>query len=275
LGDYIDRSEKYKDKQVLNFLVKFYNQNPGSIFMLRGNHDEPNIEVPQEQLARDSLKYNFFETLPVALFVGVKEDEHKINFVQCCHGGIEPGFVLKPFLTTDGVSFQKILRIERSKLDTDKMLNIDAENHFDLDCSLFRDFNVVANLSLIFIALGFVWSDFWVDVLRQGLDIAPDRDVFIYGEAATRSYLQNSSSPTRQLVKIVRGHQHAGQMMLPLLRNDMCVPLWDKLVYTLISHVDKNKSFMIWHTAPNPEDWKFVHYYTEYGVENKWMCEDV
>lgn len=44
--------------------------------------------------------WRFFEMLPFALFLGSGEGEN-LSFVQCCHGGIEPGYDPKQLLASD------------------------------------------------------------------------------------------------------------------------------------------------------------------------------
>ncbi|KAK8809732.1 hypothetical protein WA158_000675 [Blastocystis sp. Blastoise] len=89
LGDYVDRTKR--GIEVLCLLMIYKIKYPGHIFLLRGNHEAPEINevhgFKQECTMRfDEKTYQMFEVLfmylPIAAIVGEK--------IFCVHGGISP-----------------------------------------------------------------------------------------------------------------------------------------------------------------------------------------
>jgi|GEM_PF-5808051 len=86
--------------ETLHTLLRLYSRNPGNVILLRGDHENLGIiagfgfkneliakygqTVANEILSGLNI---LFEYLPEALFLGCKG-----NFVQCCHGGVEPRY---------------------------------------------------------------------------------------------------------------------------------------------------------------------------------------
>ena len=112
LGDTVDRGQHGPD--VLALLWTFALANPNKVFIIRGNHEDialnnqPYYHHDAElrhfyaQLAqfasnntRNQAKFEnlintiawYYNLLPVAAFVGCGD-----NFIQCCHGGLEPRY---------------------------------------------------------------------------------------------------------------------------------------------------------------------------------------
>src|SRR5690606_30663031 len=89
---------------------------PYNVFLVRGNHDS-NFQHKGYDISSDIhmlLKFglekydpnaiieHFYNALPVALFIGCNG-----SWIQCCHGGIEPGYDPDPFLRAeDHICFQ-------------------------------------------------------------------------------------------------------------------------------------------------------------------------
>lgn len=121
LGDYVDH--KNNSIEVLYTLMKLFNQNPGKIWIIRGNHEDASRCTSfQKELDKKfcnidkNMRYkifSFFNYMPLALFVGCYNNG-LTNFIQFCHGGIEIGYNAQAFLETDQL-LQQITKLERSK----------------------------------------------------------------------------------------------------------------------------------------------------------------
>jgi hypothetical protein len=107
LGDYVDRGQY--GIFVLYTLLKLKLLNWEQVVLCRGNHETFDIAFKygfwrelraygdNDLFLFASCVVNCFNILPLALYVGVKGDP---NFIQCCHGGIEPGYNPKEFLAS-------------------------------------------------------------------------------------------------------------------------------------------------------------------------------
>ena len=144
LGDYVDRG--HYGAETLALLLTLRARNPGNVFLSRGNHEDENMntwgsgaftheiqrkfgpsapergvpvryrssgrpnEIERDEVRRLSV-YRVYDTLPSAIFLGVKgpspssstEGDHgkpfRPSYLQCCHGGIEVGFDPRHLLT--------------------------------------------------------------------------------------------------------------------------------------------------------------------------------
>lgn len=102
LGDYVDRG--WYGAEVIYTIVRLKIENPDKVILVRGNHEDEQLNKDQNgffgQLQKRfgdqtdplySSIQKFYETLPLALYLGSGTREHK-DFIVCCHGGIEFGF---------------------------------------------------------------------------------------------------------------------------------------------------------------------------------------
>src|SRR5207302_863489 len=95
LGDYTDRGAY--GAEVLYTLLRLKLANPDRVVLLRGNHEDVAMPSRYGFLREGREKYGgefdiqkvmrAYDFLPVVLYLGSGED-----FVQCNHGGLEPGF---------------------------------------------------------------------------------------------------------------------------------------------------------------------------------------
>jgi hypothetical protein len=106
LGDYVDYGKN--NVFVLYTLLKFKLRNWNSVILLKGNHETASLGIDflgnMQSLYGDQEAYklfiqcfaNCFTLLPFALYVG--NGSAGQPFIQCCHGGIEPGYNPKELL---------------------------------------------------------------------------------------------------------------------------------------------------------------------------------
>ncbi len=108
LGDYVDYGSN--SIHVLYTLLKLKLHNWDQIVLCRGNHESALMSSRFKCLATLQKLYpeagqklwascviNCFNILPFAVYIGIKGNE---KFIQCCHGGLEPGYNPKAFLAS-------------------------------------------------------------------------------------------------------------------------------------------------------------------------------
>ena len=165
-GDYVDNG--LWSVEVLSILMLLKIANPDKVVLLRGNHED--VQVCSQFFEEFDAKYaddpnaqfvfnkviQFFERLPVVLYIGSGSSGR--DFVQCCHGGIEPGYNPKHLLASDK-TYQMITHLDRHRffpvhshltaVDQGEIVPL-KELYTDIRPALCQD-------------LGFLWSDFVMD----------------------------------------------------------------------------------------------------------------
>jgi len=221
LGDYVDRG--WYGAEVLYTILRLKNENPDNVFMVRGNHEDLDINARYgfgkelyKKFSSDLLlsKINqVYNLLPLALYLGAGS-ENKYSIVQCCHGGIELGFDPRVMLDNSyyraGVTISHLMR---------------ADGFSALCCHEIDDYkHYFKNNKKITSSNGFMWSDFIVD---SGTTLSlSSRDgfrgsIFEYGQLITEKLLQIWSGTSYTLRSIFRAHQHSdGTMKNRILNRD-------------------------------------------------------
>ena len=123
LGDLVDRGPD--SVAVLHEVMKLKINNPDNVIIVRGNHEDGDINekygfgnelrtkygLTSEQLAR---VYRMYDLLPVALYVSSGQSSDAQNTVLCTHGAYEVGFNPKKLLQVEQVvCFQMIDTLKR------------------------------------------------------------------------------------------------------------------------------------------------------------------
>lgn len=237
LGDFVDRG-KY-GVEVVYTLLRLKLANPDNVFLVCGNHEDAQIcahyGFATELFSKFGLSYNFepvyalFEYLPMALFLG-KQDS--TDFVLCCHGGIEPGFNPQQLLTCSQAQCYAWIGVLK-RADWVQTLPYVWQQVIktDYEPEQFANFLPMAPTNPY--AIGFLWNDFVDD--NSTLFMKPSRNNFAlsFGIDGVSHYLKNSQEYS--ISKIIRAHQHNGQMLLDLIENKGVHSLWNNTVYTLLS----------------------------------------
>ena len=224
LGDYTDRGSY--GVEVLYTLLRLKLANPENVFLLRGNHEDYSLQLQTSQLtgrgfldegrrkygARfDPMKVlRAYDFLPVVLYLGCGED-----FIQCNHGGLEPGFDPRPLLDAASACFQLLGPLNQRRyfrehpewLAADKPARASA-------AAVLSDFRPADPISPS--PIGFMWNDFTISAHQH--EFSNDvRRAFIYGQQPTTLFLRHAGTPTKRLQAIFRGHQQSS-----LLNPMMC-----------------------------------------------------
>jgi len=239
LGDYADRG-RY-GVEVFYTLLRLKLSNPGNVFLLRGNHEEITIAAKYGFLSEGILKYGAafdaqkvaraYDFFPVVLYVGTMG-----NFIQCHHGGMEPGFDPRVLLDSTGnLAFQFLGDLnQRSFLEAHPEWTLPWTGPSrSLVRKALQDFRPQDPTSPSFI--GFMWNDFSVLSGEPEFAIFPGR-AFVYGPQATRFLLQKAGTERSTLQAIFRGHQQSPRpdpMMNRLLASRGVFRHWQSAESTL------------------------------------------
>jgi hypothetical protein len=212
LGDYADRG-RY-GVEVFYTLLRLKLANPDRVFLLRGNHEEITIAARYGFLNEGILKYGAafdvqkvaraYDFFPVVLYLGTAG-----NFIQCHHGGMEPGFDPRALLDSPGnLTFQFLGDLnQRSFLDAHpEWITSWAGPSRSLVRKALQDFKPQDPTSPGFI--GFMWNDFSVLSSEPEFAIFPGR-AYVYGPQATRFLLQKAGTERTKLQGVFRGHQQS------------------------------------------------------------------
>lgn len=139
---------------------------------------------------------------PVAIYVGTGS-----NFIQCNHGGMEPGYSPRALLNfAVSTGFQLIGPLQQQRfLAANLEVFGDAETKALARAAL-RDFQPLAPTDPE--VLGFMWNDFTLQTDEPEFARDPGR-AYVYGARATAAILRGASSPEREVRAVFRAHQHS------------------------------------------------------------------
>lgn len=305
LGDYVDRG--FYAVEVLQLLMHLKIKNPTNVFLLRGNHEDISINKKWHFLKELNMKVGdiapeqiqaLYNLMPVGLYLGCPSETAKINYVVCCHGGLDFGFDPKPLLQNSQPHlFEKI---EGLYLKTHflKKLNSSpcSKNSVDAIKRSLQTMQGKYTVKQDFINLkppslrnfGFLWNDFNAH--------APDENFvqwvrsWMLGKNITDIMLSWGNGATSTLRGVIRGHQHKKSMYPELWDGKGICRLWQGKVYTLFSspfadRTDPIKlnnrsdvsfncdSFIMVTTAQKFDDWTLTHWWNDFSRDEGWKWE--
>lgn len=248
--------------------------------------------------------YRVYDLLPVVLYLGCSGARH-VNFVQCCHGGIELGYDPNMLIHAPcKVTFEHITSFKR-KTNFCTKLATEQQDIFKRNLSSawlaneLRDGPLTAPVSRIpgtdqITYLGFLWSDFFIDTgaatARKELGMRTQTGMgLVFGTQLTQTIMQWGDSYSRKIRGIIRGHQHNNQTGGPMLDRLCChkglLDVWrNKQLFTLISAPDAKledtgegcftyDSFAMLTLAHTYDSWRFVHYWQDRSLERKYWSQ--
>ncbi len=220
LGDYTDRGSF--GIEVLYTLLRLKVANPAQVFLGRGNHEELSLQARYGFLAEGRAKYgNAFDAqklfraydfLPVVTYLGSGD-----NFIQCNHGGMEPGYNPRALIEAEGaLRFQLLGKLRQEQFlsqHPEWFARADAGSRETVSHSL-HDFQPEDPISPS--VIGFMWNDFSILRSEPQFSVDPGR-AFVYGEKATQFLLENGGGASRKLRAVFRGHQQSSAIN-PMMR---------------------------------------------------------
>lgn len=264
LGDYSDRG-KY-GVEVLYTIARLKIANPEHVIILRGNHEDEGLNArtsspglipeflgkyPAKTVDTMIFIFNFYNALPAALYLGTKAPGG-IEFVQCCHGGMELGYSPSSFINApETVHFEKIDMLYPLAPKSEKY-------------RLLEPFKPTAPAQL-----GFLWNDFSLKV----------DDVFEFndergggwkiGKAGFDTLLRGYNRNKNKVMACIRAHQHSREILKHQDSPDGAgvFSMWDKAnqVLTLLSAPDayglefNYDSFVIVTLRQHYQNWIIQH----------------
>ena len=265
LGDYTDRG--WYGAEVIYTILNLKVINPEKVVLVRGNHEDGYMNTSfgfegelrtkfyhaycDEEDFQDFTDrlYRIYNYMPVALYLGCQDKQGIINFLQCCHGGMEIGFDPKPLLSSDAkTSFQLLGKLERfdqirnlrastNDIFTEDFINAFRHNNPELQ-------NFVPSSPTGFLekkpSIGFMWYDFIVKG-TPSITYNPQRG-WSCGKGVTQAILQLHSTDKVKVRGVFRAHQHSldpkEPMMRRILGRDKKMPVEDQGVGKL--WIDEN-----------------------------------
>lgn len=254
LGDFVDRGAY--GPEVVYLLMRLKIANPERVVLVRGNHDDTyehkqkwvgrgfdkqmnaKFEHDNKKEASPSQQINrLYDLLPVVLYIGCNH-----NYIQCCHGGIEPGYLPGTLLDSSG-TYQMIGKIfrkmiipllqEPEKTELENFSKIkNRKLPFEWNCF---DPSAIAYTTGQF---GLLWNDF-DPYDQEGIRYqhALERPL-MFGKNMTRAILKAQSTPTNRLHAILRGHQHnSTEMFKQLKAHSGVLNMWKLPTQTKVTQV--------------------------------------
>ena len=145
-----------------------------------------------------------FEVLPTVVYVGSSG-----NYVQSCHGGMEPGYDPQPLLQARGwIGYERLGELKRGQF---RASNASIFPEFLVPVLEKKMVDFVPENPGLPLSLGFMWYDFTLYQSQPGLMIGPDQtDRLQFGESLTGGILNAYSTPKARLRGVIRAHQHGG-----------------------------------------------------------------
>jgi hypothetical protein len=205
LGDYVDRG--LHGVEVIYTILRLKLANPDNVFMVRGNHEElvmnqvESMGFAQECRvkfggsadSRASTIARLYEIMPVVLYVGCGD-----NYLQCCHGGMEPGYNPSKLLN-GSKKFQLLGSLKRETL---------RYRNRDGSFTGTPEFTPHASFSGENEFIGFMWHDFIEHKLDNTIVCRPGRGL-AFAKGAVEKLLSRQNKGQRSVRGVFRGHQHS------------------------------------------------------------------
>lgn len=233
LGDYVDRGSY--GVEVLYTLMRLKLANPKQVLMVRGNHEDFKMTASYGFLNEVQSKYGpnvvpfsiwrMYDFLPVVIYLGAGE-----NYIQCNHGGMEPGFSPRKLLAAKTTSAFQLLGALNQKTFAGEnpgwLRGANSETRRMAAANL-DDFIPQSPTSPD--TIGFMWNDYMVFRDEQPLGYDSNRLAFVHGQGSTQYLLKHASSKDATLQAVFRAHQHssvANPMMNRLLASNGVFRHW-------------------------------------------------
>ena len=203
LGDFGDRG--VNNIEVLSLLLTWKIENPSSVYLIRGNHEDVDI-MKEYMLDREFLETNSvaltqcFEKMPLAIAVGTREPYIKptgavqYQSIHFSHALFSPAVLGESFLTGEDHS----TFVEKEPVFCPKTLASEKANRaFQNLQRKFRDIPEALH------SQGYMWSD----VGRQSGPSERGAG-YVFSPEDIHEYLQTASGGKRKICACLRGHEH-------------------------------------------------------------------
>lgn len=207
LGDYVDRG--LHGAEVLFTILRLRLANPYNVILVRGNHEDLTSQVDYGFTQECHVKFggsnprglgsaaakiaNIYELMPVALYIGRGD-----SYLQCCHGGMEPGFNPSDLINGDE-ECELLGELEREDIEyTDESGDVHQ-------CANFTPTEPFAGAGCQ--SIGYMWYDFIPGDLGETVFYRKGRSL-AFAKGAVESILEDQNDNTKMVRGIFRAHQH-------------------------------------------------------------------
>lgn len=226
LGDYTDRG--HYGAEVMYIIMQLFLHNPDHVLIVRGNHEDLSIisaygfkneleekfSLDQDQLGQLIAVYDY---MPVAMYLGCKNKKTGgVDFIQCCHGGMEFGYDSRPLLHDKDNGHANMYEWLDQELEK-KRGDIACARHVDIQDLLAK---CVCGKKKMCALNGFQWNDF--DFFNQSPFSLPDlvygRGYLLHQEYTTRLLEDSTAKNSKnKVLAVFRAHQHDGKTVQHIL----------------------------------------------------------
>lgn len=274
LGDYTDRG--LYGPEVIYTILRLKIANPHKVFLVRGNHEQ----LSQNKSDKDDEYYyecfwsqlemlfnqddtflifkkilKMYESMPLALYLGAKGVKSEVDFILCCHGGIEIGF--DPYKLLNHPSdhaFTKLGTLDRlsqlqklNNKENETILNlftkvnkyirsfdnilVTMENNYVFSEPFLKAFVPQGLATAKFcphfecelpVLIGFQWNDYEVTSIEKDLCSCFVRNSlgrgFVIGKTFNEAMLKLNSDKKNIVHGVFRAHQHVANPQDPMMR---------------------------------------------------------
>lgn len=223
LGDYTDRG--LYGVEVIYTILRLKLANPDHVHMVRGNHEELSMVLKYGFVEEGVYKFGkafkhkkvarIYDFLPAVLYLGSEG-----NYVQCNHGGMEPGYSARMLLEAKTpVAYEMLGELTRADFLKEHP-NFRATLPQNDDTTIFLDLlyqNFRLNNPRDPELLGFLWGDFALQAHEPPLRWDDQRPGWMHGKEGTRMLLDRNGSARAKVQAVFRAHQHS-RLLDPMMR---------------------------------------------------------
>ena len=237
LGDYTDRG--MYGVEVIYTLMRLKLMNPDNVWLVRGNHEDIKMVAKYGFLHEGKYKYGpafnqrkvtrIYSFMPVVLYLGCEN-----TYVQCNHGGIEPGYSVKNLLGSPAEKrYELISKLNRADYLRAHPGLIDEVDNVSARFLKLLYQNFIPRSPTSPNHLGFLWTDYTLQAHEPALRWDDSRPGWTWGQLGTRQFLDYvSAGPEGPRVQAsFRAHQHnrgRNPMMSRLLASKGIFEHWQK-----------------------------------------------
>ena len=213
LGDYVDRGSY--GVEVLYTLMRLKLANQDQVLMARGNHEDFKMTATYGFLREGQMKYRrefnplplwrIYDFLPVVIYLGVGDD-----YLQCNHGGMEPGYDPKSLLADPGdIRYQLLGEVKQKTFAEEhpEWLRTSSKETMTMANDKLADFTPTSPITPN--PIGFMWNDFFVFGDDPTIGFNSARLAFNHGKSSAAYLMGVASSDSAKLRAVFRAHQHS------------------------------------------------------------------
>lgn len=233
LGDYTDRGKW--GIETIYTVLRLKIENPDQVFMVRGNHEDIDINARYGFAKELYQKYgsdakhimnkmnNVYNALPVALFAGLGQESNK-EYILCCHGGWEVGYDPSSLLNASkNITYHACKELERKTIVDRLPNNIQIAISNVVPTEEYQK-NIVLEKPTYPVHCGFMWNDFIPDEGINAVDYKRGRG-WLLGKPLLDA-LRATEEHKAQVKGIFRAHQHGDRILMQMMEKDGVAKLW-------------------------------------------------